>query len=124
MDETILALQETKKETIKAAVGEKDVPPKPYEIWDALYEDGHLDNELLTRLEDISDDEGDAADGGGAYGDGDSDDEEDDSGDEGSDDDDDDDFDTDVDVDDSDYQHASSEEAYDEGSEDADSDEE
>lgn len=128
MDETILTMQATKRDTIEAAVGAKNMHPKHSEICDALYQDGRIDEELLTRLRDLSDDEDDGAgddcggsdsesdddDGGGEDGDSDYDDGDDDG----------DDLDTKAGSDDS---YHSSGEAHDEGEDaelDPDSDEE
>ena len=110
MDETILTMQATKRDTIDAAVGARNEHPKHNEICDALYQDGQIDTELLTRLRDISDDEDDGADDGDADSESESDD------DDGVDGDDEDNPDTDAN---SDVSGHSSGEAHDEG-EDAD----
>jgi hypothetical protein len=78
MDETILTMQATKRDTIEAAVGAKNMHPKHSEICDALYQDGQIDEELLTRLRDLSDDEDDGADDDGGDSDSGSDEDDDD----------------------------------------------
>jgi hypothetical protein len=85
MDETILTMQVTKRDTIESAVGAKNMHPKHSEICDALYQDGQIDEELLTRLRDLSDDEDDGADDDGGDSDSESDDDDDDDDDDDSD---------------------------------------
>ncbi|KAK4152647.1 P-loop containing nucleoside triphosphate hydrolase protein [Chaetomidium leptoderma] len=126
MDEAILTMQATKRESIGAAVGDGPSRPGFRDICDSLHNGGHLDKELLelTRLEDLSDEDRGEDSGSESEGEGEGDSDEDDSDDDDDDDDSDSDATTGSLAGSEEYQPSSHREADDEGGEEASSDDE